>query len=333
MKPLVSILVPIYNVSGFIERCAISLFEQTFDDIEYIFINDKTLDDSIQILKKVINKYPHRKHRVKIINHIVNRGLAAARNTAINEASGEFIMHVDSDDYLSINAIELMYNQAIKDNSEIVACNFLLEWPHSKIIANQSIGTDKVGFIQLMLSASTMVGLVNKLIKKELYINYSIKSIEGVNLGEDFVTTPRLAYYSNRVTKVDLPLYHYVQVNVNSYSKNFTKKNIDSVIFVLEELTMFFEEKQDYYLYKNDLLKGKLRKRIELIFNSDSIYWRELNEKFKESNELSDFSSLTIREKVIYFFIKNDMYNSLFVYKKIYGVIFNVVQIFKGRKK
>lgn len=333
MSQLVSILVPIYNVSAFIERCAISLFEQTFDNIEYVFINDKTIDDSIQILEKVIDEYPHRKHRVKIINHSVNKGLAAARNTAIEEASGEFIMHVDSDDYLDINTIELMYNQAIKDNSEIVACDFLLEWPHSKIIANQSIGTDKVNFIQLMLSASTMVGLVNKLIKKSLYINNSIKSIEGVNLGEDFVTTPRLAYYSNRVAKVNLPLYHYVQVNVNSYSKNFTKKNIESVIFVLEELTMFFEEKQDYCLYKNDLLKGKLRKKIELIFNSDSIYWPELKEKFKESNELSDFSFLTIRERIIYFFIKNEMYNSLFTYKKIYGTIFNAIQVLKGRKK
>lgn len=332
MNPKVSILVPIYNVSSFIDKCSISLFEQTFEDIEYVFVNDQTQDDSLIKLEKIIDKYPNRKSRVKIINHEFNKGLAAARNTAIENASGEYILHVDSDDYINTKIVELMYSKAIDDNSEIVVCNFLLEWNNVKTIAFQSIGINKVDFIQSMLSASTMVGLVNKLIKRSLYTVNGIKSIEGINLGEDFVTTPRLVYYAKGVSKVDLALYHYNQTNINSYSKNLNKKNIDDVIFVLEELTRFFEEKEDYDLYKNYLLQGKLRKKIELIFNSDPVYWNELTEVLQETNEINDFHFLNVREKIIYFFIKHNMLTGLNVYKSLYGIIFRTVQILKGRR-
>ena len=98
--PKVSMLIPIYGVEKFIERCAISLFEQTYQNIEYIFVNDCTKDDSINVLERVINRYPNRKPFVRIINHAQNKGLAGARNTAVANATGEFIMHVDSDDYV-----------------------------------------------------------------------------------------------------------------------------------------------------------------------------------------------------------------------------------------
>ena len=108
--PKVSMLIPIYGVEKFIERCAISLFEQTYQNIEYIFVNDCTKDDSINVLERVINRYPNRKPFVRIINHTQNKGLAGARNTAVANATGEFIMHVDSDDYVD----ETMYEDLMR---------------------------------------------------------------------------------------------------------------------------------------------------------------------------------------------------------------------------
>lgn len=96
----VSVIVPIYNVSRFIKRCVESLFNQTLDDVEFIFVNDCTPDDSIDILKKVIADYPDR--NTMIINHEVNKGLPAARNTGLKAASGDYIFHCDSDDLLSL---------------------------------------------------------------------------------------------------------------------------------------------------------------------------------------------------------------------------------------
>ena len=98
MYPKVSILVPVYKVENFIDKCANSLFVQKYENIEYIFIDDCTPDDSIFRLQKVIEKYPH--CDVHVIKHKSNQGLSSARNTGVQHAKGEYIMHVDSDDYL-----------------------------------------------------------------------------------------------------------------------------------------------------------------------------------------------------------------------------------------
>ena len=118
--PKVSMLVPIYGVEKFIERCAISLFEQTYQNIEYIFVNDCTKDDSINVLERVINRYPNRKPFVRIINHKQNKGLAGARNTAVSNATGEFIMHVDSDDYVDKEIVRKAIDKQLRSDADIV---------------------------------------------------------------------------------------------------------------------------------------------------------------------------------------------------------------------
>lgn len=95
----ISLLIPVYGVEKYIERCARSLFGQTYQNIEYIFVDDCTKDSSIAVLKKVLDDYPFRKEQVTIIHHNFNKGLSAARNTAFNHATGDYIIHVDSDDY------------------------------------------------------------------------------------------------------------------------------------------------------------------------------------------------------------------------------------------
>lgn len=87
----VSILIPIYNVEKYIEQCANSLFSQTYTHIEYIFVNDKTQDNSIDLLEKCIEQYPQRHEHIKIIHHKANSGLGLARKTALEAATGEYI--------------------------------------------------------------------------------------------------------------------------------------------------------------------------------------------------------------------------------------------------
>ena len=103
----VSICIPIYEVERFIERCARSLFTQSYQNIEYIFVNDCTPDHSIDVLQEVLKEYPNRAKFVNIVSHNINRGLAAARQTAIRHATGDYMFHLDSDDYLEHDAIRL----------------------------------------------------------------------------------------------------------------------------------------------------------------------------------------------------------------------------------
>ena len=114
MSYKVSVLVPVYGVERYIERCARSLFEQTYPNLEYVFVNDCTPDGSVVVLKRLMEEYPERKPFVRIINHERNRGISATRNTALDYASGEFVSFVDSDDWLESNAIELLVKRQME---------------------------------------------------------------------------------------------------------------------------------------------------------------------------------------------------------------------------
>lgn len=322
MTPKVSILVPVYGVAQFIERCAISLFEQTFVDIEYIFINDCTPDNSITILERVITRYPHRKPKVKIIQHKNNRGLAAARNTGVQNATGEYILHVDSDDCLEVNMVELLYNKAIQEDADLVFCDYILDFKNSSKKVEQVWDSDKQKFIKRILSASSAPSIWNKLSKKSLYTDYGIQAIEGINLGEDFLVVPKLLYHSKKVAKVSEFLYHYNLTNPNSYTKDYSKKNIDDVVLTLNNLTIFFEKKADYKLYERSILQGKFRKKIELIVNAKRELWNELIFIFPEVQELKDISFLRIREQISYFLIRNKLKRTLYLCRWLYKNIF-----------
>ena len=116
----VSILVPIFGVEKYIERCARSLFEQTYSNLEYIFVNDCTPDKSVEVLENVMVNYPERIENVKILTHEKNRGVAAVRNTALDNACGDFVSLVDSDDWLELDAVELLVSKQLKTDADIV---------------------------------------------------------------------------------------------------------------------------------------------------------------------------------------------------------------------
>jgi glycosyltransferase involved in cell wall biosynthesis len=131
--PVLSIIVPIYKVERYISPCTHSLFGQTHSDIEYIFVNDYTPDNSIKILLEVLKNYPDRSEQVKILNHEYNRGLAAARQSGLDAATGEYLIMVDSDDWLEIDMIAKMYEKAIKEDADIVIADFYEDYTGKEI--------------------------------------------------------------------------------------------------------------------------------------------------------------------------------------------------------
>ena len=134
MSVKVSVCIPVYGVEKYIERCARSLFEQTMrDGIEFIFVNDCTPDKSIEILEKVLAEYPHRKKQTQIINHEKNSGLVAARKTGLAHATGEYIIHCDSDDWVELNMYEKMYHAAKAADADMVYCDYVKELPDNTI--------------------------------------------------------------------------------------------------------------------------------------------------------------------------------------------------------
>ena len=166
----VSILVPIYGVEKYIEQCAISLFSQTYEDVEYIFVNDCTPDNSISILEKVLANYPERKSQTKIINHPENRGLGAGRKTALAASTGEFILNVDSDDYIPTDAIEKLVAVQKETNADIVSGAFQFLTTDGALIDELPPHLDKQTTLRLLLTQNTILNNIwGRLIRRSLY--------------------------------------------------------------------------------------------------------------------------------------------------------------------
>ena len=124
----ISIIIAVYNCEKYIEACVRSLFEQTLNDIEYVFVNDATPDISITVLEKVIEDYPTRKPFIKIINLERNGGVSNARRIGIENATGEYVIHADSDDWVDKDMYERLYRKAKETDADIVGCNFRHEF-------------------------------------------------------------------------------------------------------------------------------------------------------------------------------------------------------------
>ena len=116
----VSVIIPIYNVKSFIGRCAATLMQQTLDEVEYIFVNDATPDESMDVLKSTLQQYPERLQQVKILTHEINKGLPEARNTGLKIATGKYIYHCDSDDFMEPNTLKQLYETAEREKADYV---------------------------------------------------------------------------------------------------------------------------------------------------------------------------------------------------------------------
>ena len=162
--PKVSVIIPIYNVEKYIERCVRSLFEQTLDDIEYIFVNDCTQDKSIEILTSIIKEYPQRIPSIRILNHTTNQGLTKTRNTGLAVATGDYIAHCDSDDWVDLDMYRQLYVQAEETKSDIVYSDLYLAYQDKTVIYKAaSFDSDKNELLNNNIS-SVWTSLVNMIV-------------------------------------------------------------------------------------------------------------------------------------------------------------------------
>lgn len=246
--PLVSILVPIYKVEKYIERCARSLFEQTYPNLEFVFVNDMSPDKSVDILQQVITRYPKWKERITIINHPKNRGLAAARNTLVSNCHGEFVFHVDSDDWVEIDAVELLVEKQIETGADIILCK-ALDHMEDGTKEHKYSGWDlsKDEILSRLMKQQVSGATWHKLIRKSLYIKHHIMWDERGSRAEDWQTTPRLLYYAETVAGVGKVLYHYNLCNEASISKSVELSSLIEGAVSRRVIASFFSDKEPEY--------------------------------------------------------------------------------------
>lgn len=319
MSVLVSILVPIYKVEKYIKECAISLFEQTYKNIEFIFVNDCTPDDSINILQQIIEEYPDRKRFVRIINHEKNRGLSAARNTAVEAATGEFIMHVDSDDSIDLDTVSRCVDELIKNNADVIVFSFKNVFPNKSSIEHNVIPEDITEYVNKIIRRECVVCVCGGLYRRSLYMNYGIRAIEGLNMGEDYVTKPRLLYNAQKAIYIDEPFYHYRHTNEESYTKNFKEKHIIDLSLALSVLHDYFKNVPNSVDYRDTLRVGTLRtKAILWIDWALSGGNKKLIDKIRNLySEYTSLEGLRAQDKCVLWFADHGFYNLLYLFAYI----------------
>ena len=137
-NPILSVIVPIYNVELYIEKCIRSLFEQTLLEIEYVFVDDKSPDRSVEILNDILEDYPSRKSNVKLISNAFNMGIGGTRQVGINNASGKYIIHCDPDDWVDVDYYEKLVAKAENEDCGMVLSDYYVEHLNKSIYISQN---------------------------------------------------------------------------------------------------------------------------------------------------------------------------------------------------
>lgn len=219
----VSVIIPIYKVEKFIERCVRSLMEQTLQEVEYIFVDDATPDKSIEVLERCLALYPNRK--AVILHHSQNKGLPAARNTGLQVATGKYIFHCDSDDYVEHNMLERLYQRAEEINADIVWCDWFLTFAENERYMKQPSFDAPMEALKVMLSGGMKYNVWNKLVRRSLYTDNDIQFPAGYGMGED-MTMMMLFAHAQNVTYIPKAYYHYIKTNTNAFSQTYSDKHL-----------------------------------------------------------------------------------------------------------
>jgi glycosyltransferase involved in cell wall biosynthesis len=205
----VSIIVAVYNTIQFLEQCVHSLMTQTYDNFEIIFIDDASTDSSYKLLKTILSEYPNLSDKWSIIRNEKNMGIGYCRRIAMQQATGEYMIHVDSDDYVDNTFIEKLVKKAQNDHADIVICN-TADVVNDKVTFNNIENiTDKSELIKRLLIGTFHNSLWNKLIKSSIIVQNELYPEDIFRIMEDKSIMFRCVYFANKIAYLNPPLYYY----------------------------------------------------------------------------------------------------------------------------
>lgn len=313
----VSIIIPVYNAKDYLDKCINSLINQTLKNIELIFVNDGSTDES----GKIIKKYQKKDSRIVYLEK-TNGGQSTARNLGLMHAKGEYIVFVDSDDYVDTSMLEILYNKAKEKKMDMVICNYSFDYNGTveENITFEDLEKEITNNEYITLTPSPCC----KLIKKSYLDKCKFKFIEGI-IYEDLATIPTLVLGNPKILYINKSLYYYVQSPVSTMRNDVYKDKYENIFPAID------------YLY-NKLINKGYNKELEYIITYHFLYLASLNfykyKKYEFIDKIADdmkkyapkwYKNTLVLNK---FSKKEIIYMKLFYYKKyslikIYRRIFN----------
>lgn len=299
--PQISVIIPIYGVEKYIERCARSLFDQTFQDIEYIFIDDCSPDNSVLILNQVLKEYPNRVNQTIIHRMPHNTGLGGVRRWGMKNFHGDFVIHCDSDDWMDRNMLNRMYDVAVSQNADIVVCDYY-----------RSDGVNHKYFKCKVSNKTLMQGPVwNKLIRSTIFKQHTI-DFPTANKAEDGAIMTQVSFFAKKVVYVRQALYYYF-INPQSICGQVSEKaSISKLKQECENVELrvaFLKRQGQLEKHKREVVRWKMQARDNLLpVIGDEKYYKLWNDTYPEIKK-DIFLTGDVRLITKYFLIKFKLLN------------------------
>lgn len=285
MNLKIAILIPVYNTEKYLHQCLTSAIEQTLEEIEIIVVNDASTDGSLAI----IQEFQKKDSRIHLINFTENQGNGVGRNTAIQNATAEYILFLDSDDWLEHNAAELTYNKAKSENYQVLIFGFTqhIDFNKRKNTKKEKLPfyleEDKEFYKYFLMHRNGVypmpwIYLISRKLLNENKITFS----EDIYF-EDLIFVTKVLYYIDKIGVINhLPLYNY-RIRQHSIMQSTSKKKIDDLYSAHNYLKEFLKEKEIFKQYQEAYL---VRFLVDCVAFSFMDYFKmSQNQKDKELND------------------------------------------------
>lgn len=316
--PKVSVIVPVYKAEKYLHRCVDSILAQTFTDFEVLLIDDGSPDRSGEIC----DEYAKKESRVRVF-HKVNGGVSSARQCGIDNAQGEYTIHVDPDDWVEPNMLQELYAKAKEDDADMVICDFWSEYEKRQIYNKQQPSKldSKVVFRELLQQLHCSCW--NKLIKLSCYNDFNIHFPMEMNLWEDRYVMLNITMHPIKISYLPKAFYHYDNFsNINSIVRKPSIRDLNSMIFLIT----FLEKSIDTDVFSSQVYKIKADSkcvafRLEIPYKEFYDLYAEINNRFIADyfpRRLKDFRKLL---SVIAFCLKVNNIFSIFL-RQLYRIIY-----------
>lgn len=297
MAAEVSIIVPVYGVERYIGRCAESIFSQTVTPLEIIFVDDCSPDGSIAVVEGVLERFPERKDQVRIVRLEKNGGVDNARRQGCSASSGEYVLFVDSDDYIEPQMVEVMLARARETGADMTVCRFNKVEEDGK--CEPSVHRDLVenrdkylGYMISLVSANASPNIFNKLFRKDLL--QKIRVIPQGNIAEDWVICVQAAHMAEKIASIDDLLYNYVQRSgsiMHDTSLRASKAAVKADTANIELILGYLENEGLTKHYRNQIAARKYVAKGSLdLYCEDPKIYKEWKSIYSEVNWIIVFN-------------------------------------------
>lgn len=300
--PKISVSIPIYNCEKYIRQCAESLFNQTYPNIEYIFVDDASQDLSLSILHKVIDEFPQRKEQVKVIPLTANQGSSHARTIGIENMTGEYFIFCDADDWVEPEAYAQMVTAIQVNNSDILCTPFYINginkerkelFTHAQFTGLNNIPIDVLHF-----------SLCNKLIRRSLITEHNIKPLATVNCWEDLSMLAKLFALTQRIAILHTPFYHYRKQEKNTLTTSNHKQILEEHLLCTDQLIEWFHKKKLDNQFAQFLNNLKFTAKIKMLRGTPREYtrWRQT---YPETNKgiLHRYPHIPLHYRILFYIL------------------------------